>query len=567
MKILNIVDISLVKNFLSKFYLTKDIDYLFMVPHLELLKRHIEQYKPDLILMQSLYSDCDFMNLIKQVKEISEAHIIVLGIEDDSRDFVRLKKKLAQNGGISLIRKNDFVDRFREIADAYSGTKAELHQKIILYADDSMMMHRFIDTTFSGSGYRIVHAYNGREALEIYNRILPDLVITDIEMPVMDGFELCTKIKEDNKGRFIPVIVLSTRSKKEDVDTAFNIGADDYIVKPAKPEDILAKVVEYLASIDRNRRSKILIVDDSKVVSEIIVHAMLKNNLNVITASDGQEGFEKALKERPEVIITDIEMPVMNGYELCEKLKESGELRDTPVIMMSTLHKPSDIKRGEKLGISRYFTKPFDVEKLVIVVEQLLVEKYNIYKKEYEYMLSTIKALVSALEARDEYTKGHTERVSTYSIMLGKFMGLSKSELDDLEIASNLHDIGKIGVRDDILLKPGKLSDEEYSKIQEHAIIGAEILKPISSLKRVVPLILLHHERWDGRGYPTMIKEDEIPLGARIIAVADTFDAITSDRPYRKGLLFEKAFEIIKENIGTQFCPKCAAAFLLMMSK
>jgi len=146
-------------------------------------------------------------------------------------------------------------------------------------------------------------------------------------------------------------------------------------------------------------------------------------------------------------------------------------------------------------------------------------------------------------------------------------MGLSIFELDKLEIAANLHDIGKIGVRDDILLKPGKLSDEEYAKIQEHAVIGAEILRPLNSLNDVVPLILFHHERWDGNGYPSMIKGTDIPLGARIIAIADTFDAITSDRPYRKALTEPKAIEIIKQNIGSQFCPKCAGAFIELASK
>ena len=277
--------------------------------------------------------------------------------------------------------------------------------------------------------------------------------------------------------------------------------------------------------------------------------------------------MEIAVKERPEIIITDVDIPGMNGYELIKQAREKPEIKDVSVIMMSNRDKKSDIKKSEKLGVSKYFVKPFDIEKLVIVVEQLLLERYNIYRKEYEYMLSTIKALITALEARDEYTKGHTHRVSKYALMLGNYMGLSTFELDKLEIAANLHDIGKIGVRDDILLKPGKLSDEEYATIQEHAVIGAEILRPLNSLNDVIPLILFHHERWDGEGYPSMIKGDEIPLGARIIAVADTFDAITSDRPYRKALTEKEAVEIIKNNSGTQFCPRCVAAFLELSGK
>jgi len=210
-------------------------------------------------------------------------------------------------------------------------------------------------------------------------------------------------------------------------------------------------------------------------------------------------------------------------------------------------------------------TKPFDIEKLLLCVDRLMLEKFNIIKKETEYMLISIKALVKALEARDGYTKGHTDRVAQLSMELGRYMKLDDNTLENIEIAASLHDIGKIGVRDDLLLKEGKLTDKEYVKIQEHAILGAEILKPIQSLKEIIPLILYHHEKWNGTGYPYNIRETEIPLGARIIAIADAFDAMTSDRPYREKMSMEKALKILKNNSGTQFCPECTAAFIEMV--
>lgn len=576
MKILNIVDVNLVKIVLTKYYIAKNLDYDFVYPELDAVKKKITDYDPDIIVIQSnlMYTDvAGFLNMLNM--DIS-SDIIVFMIRDDENLQEELSRSLAKYRSVHFAGKENFYELFDSILPvgyewvdkkSENGEEEPKDRRTVLYVDDSPVMHHFVKTALADCGFNLIEANDGEEGYEKYCKYLPNIIVTDIEMPKMNGLELCRKIKENNEGRFIPVVILSSKSQPVDIDTAFNYGADDYLVKPVSPDSLIEKIKDYFAVLDRKKRNRILVVDDSKVSAEMISHALIKNSHNVILASSGEAAYELALKEKPEIVITDVEMPGMNGYDLVKRLREVPELKDISVIMMSSRDRKSDIKKSEKLGVARYFIKPFDIEKLVIVVEQLLLEKYNIYKKEYEYMLSTIKALVTALEARDEYTKGHTFRVSKYSLMLGSEMGLTSFELDKLEIAANLHDIGKIGVRDDILLKPGKLSDEEYAKIQEHAVIGAEILRPLNSLSDVVPLILFHHERWDGNGYPTMISGTDIPLGARIIAIADTFDAITSDRPYRKALLESKALEIIKENIGTQFCPRCAAAFLEMAKR
>jgi len=571
-KILNIIDLNLLKIFLNKFYLAHGLDYLFIIPHKETIERHLPQFQPDLVLLQHQYYNIPVEEMVAQVRALTPAPIIVFFLKDDREVIERLSLMGKKGEDIFFYDKHDFSRKFEKLLSTRLGDKHEQDaietHRSILFADDSAVMRHFFRRTLADREGVTVHiAADGNEAWELYQEHLPNLVITDIEMPGMDGLQLCRKIKENNRGRFIPVVILSNKKKPIDIDTAFDIGADDYLVKPTTTDELNHKIDEYFSVLDRKRRNKILLVDDSKVSSEIISHALLKNSLNVLHASDGNEAYEIAVRERPDIIITDIEMPNLNGYDLAKKVREHPELKETSLIMMSSRDKRSDIKRGEKLGISRYFIKPFDVEKLIIVVEQLLLEKYNIYKKEYEYMLSTIKSLITALEARDQYTKGHTQRVSAYSARLGRFLGLSSYALNDLEIGANLHDVGKIGVRDDILLKPGRLSDDEYAKIQEHAIIGAEILRPLKLLETIVPLILFHHERWDGRGYPSMIKGDKIPLGARIIAIADTFDAITSDRPYRKALSREDALQIIRENLGKQFCPETGRAFLDMMEK
>ncbi|HQI03735.1 MAG TPA: response regulator [bacterium] len=571
MKILNIVDVNLVKIVLTKYYLAKNLEYDFIYPELEAVKKRISEYKPDILVVQSNLMYTDVAGFLNMLNMDIDSDVIVFMIREDADQQEELTVSLSKYRSVHFAGKENFYELFDSLLpseitrkDPVTDEEMTSDKRTILYVDDSPVMHHFVRTALKDSGFNLIEANDGEEGYEKYCKYLPHIIVTDIEMPKMNGLELCRKIKENNEGRFIPVVILSSKSQPVDIDTAFNFGADDYLVKPVSPDNLIEKVKDYFAVLDRKKRNRILVVDDSKVSAEMISHALIKNSHNVLIASNGEIAYDIALKEKPEIIITDVEMPGMNGYDLVKRLRELPELKDVSVIMMSSRDRKSDIKKSEKLGVARYFIKPFDIEKLVIVVEQLLLEKYNIYKKEYEYMLSTIKALVTALEARDEYTKGHTFRVSKYSLMLGKQMGLTTFELDKLEIAANLHDIGKIGVRDDILLKPGRLSDEEYAKIQEHAVIGAEILRPLNSLNDVVPLILFHHERWDGNGYPTMISGIEIPLGARIIAIADTFDAITSDRPYRKALSEEKAIEIIKENSGTQFCPKCSAAFLEM---
>jgi len=220
-------------------------------------------------------------------------------------------------------------------------------------------------------------------------------------------------------------------------------------------------------------------------------------------------------------------------------------------------------------GAATYIVKPFNVDQLIIMVEKLLSDHFQLILKDRERletesqaMLASISSLVQALEARDQYTRGHSEDVSKICIELAKRMNVAQDELEDIAIAARLHDIGKIGVRDDVLLKPGKLTDSEFAMIKRHPVVGAKILEPIPRLEKVIPIVLSHHERFDGKGYPEGLKGKNIPFWARVTAVADTFDALTSNRPYRDSLPREKALQIIADVRGTQLCPESVDLFL-----
>ncbi|HOL47040.1 MAG TPA: response regulator [bacterium] len=570
--VINIIDLNLLKIVLKKYYIENNINYTFFDISISDLEEEIKTKKPSIICIQDKFFGFDIDEFIKKIfKIIKEQNlntkIFLIYLDENPQLFNKYKDEIIF---INLKNLNEIKNYFNIYLKAEQ--KVEPEKKVkkqfeILFVDDSNSMHSLINNFLQNNDNKIYHAYSGVEAIKKYYEILPDLIITDIEMPEMNGLELCKKIKEQSINRFIPIIILSSRSDKITIEEAFNYGADDYLIKPIDGEKLKAIIERYRKIIHSKKKNKILIIDDSKIIREYLRHSLLKQGFSVITAENGKIGYEIIKKEKPDIILTDIEMPLMDGYELCKKIKNDNELNEIPILIMSSKDKAYDIKKANELGIVHYFVKPFDIEKLILVIDRLIIEKYDIYKKETEYMLLTIQSLIKALEARDEYTKGHTERVAELSVKLGKYMGLSENEINELKIAANLHDIGKIGIKDEILLKPDKLTDDEYLIIQEHTIIGAEILKPIKSLSKIIPLILHHHERWDGAGYPGHISKEQIPLGARIIAIVDSYDAMTSNRPYRKKLRPEEAIKIIKENAGKQYCPKCVDAFLKMMAE
>lgn len=225
--------------------------------------------------------------------------------------------------------------------------------------------------------------------------------------------------------------------------------------------------------------------------------------------------------------------------------------------------------KNKLIGVLQAINKKqavFDNDDLAVLTSlsnqvAIAIENARLYDELRETFYATIHALAETIEKRDPYTAGHTKRVMNYSLAIGRMIGLSKKEIEDLKLSAILHDIGKIGIRDDVLLKNDKLTSDEFKKIMMHTVYGAEILNHIRQLKSVVPGVKYHHEKYDGSGYPDGLKGSDVPIIARIIAVADTFDAMTTDRPYRKGLSFDTAFEELKKHAGTQFDPEVVNAF------
>jgi response regulator RpfG family c-di-GMP phosphodiesterase len=444
-----------------------------------------------------------------------------------------------------------------------------MHQQPkILIVDDSAIVRKALTRQLEQFGARVTQAEDGQQGVDAALAGGFDLVISDVEMPCLNGFGLCEKLKNAPETRGVPVIMLSSLDADKDVDQGFKAGAAAYVSKSEAKTQLIETIERVLAKSRFQRNRLVLVVDDSQTVRNLVTKALAEAGFQVAAAENGKSALRSIAFQRPDLIISDIDMPEMNGIELCKALRANPALAGIPCVIMSANSDRSTIRRLLYLGAAGYLIKPFNLEQIVIAVERLLSDHFLILLKEKErldterrMMLAGITSLIAALEARDSYTRGHSETVAALVEAMGRTMNIDAEEIEILGIAGRLHDIGKIGVPDSILLKPGRLSDEEMLIIRQHPTIGASILSAIPSINPLLPVILHHHERFDGQGYPEGQKGQEVMLWARMTAVADTYHALTSDRPYRRGMSHDQAMGIIEEARGTQLCPECVDAF------
>ena len=327
----------------------------------------------------------------------------------------------------------------------------------------------------------------------------------------------------------------------------------------------------------RKTGEKILIVDDEDAIRSLFVEALEELGYRCDVAANGLEALEKFYRVKDyDVVLLDIQMPKLNGIETLKKLKNYSP--DLSIIMVSASRDIENVRAALKEGAYDYVFKPFHVTDVDTVIRRA-IERSNLIKanKDYQKNLEkkviqqteelvraysgTLEAMILALDLREHETGYHSYRVTEYAINLGKHMNLSEEELSVIAKGALLHDIGKIGVPDHILLKPDKLTEEEWEHMRKHAQFGYDLLKKIDFLEASAKIVHTHHERYDGRGYPSGLSGDEIPLGARIFSVVDALDAMTSRRAYRKAIPFEDAVRMITEASGSQFDPEVIEVF------
>ena len=312
--------------------------------------------------------------------------------------------------------------------------------------------------------------------------------------------------------------------------------------------------------LEQRRPQRVLVVDDELVNRSVLEAYLAPLGCLVEVASNGLEALEIIEQDPPDVVLTDAMMPGMDGFDLCLEIRRRESLRLLPVVMVTALNQISDRVRALDVGADDFLTKPADRLEVQARVRSLLRIKATY--DELDDTESVIFALAKAVDAKDSYTEAHTERVAVRARILGVHVGLSAGDLVDLYRGGMIHDIGKIGVPDAILMKPGPLDADEWEIMRQHPVIGENIARPLRSAHNLLAIIRHHHENFDGTGYPDGLAGDAIPLVARITAVSDAYDAMISDRPYRRGMPREKALSILCSGSGVQWDPGLVPVFV-----
>jgi len=288
---------------------------------------------------------------------------------------------------------------------------------------------------------------------------------------------------------------------------------------------------------------KILVVDDLPDNIELIHNFFIGESYSFSKAQNGKEALKIVETDPPDLILLDVLMPGMNGYEVCEILKNDPRTRLIPIIMITGLDDTESRIKGYNLGVNDFISKPINIYELKARVASLI--KLKQYTDQLEYAERILFSLALAVEAKDPYTKGHCNRLANYGMLLSEKMGLNETEISAIRRGCILHDIGKLAVQDSILLKPGPLTEKEFEVIKTHPEVGEKICKPLRTLDDVLPIIRYHQERFNGSGYPEGLMGEAIPLSARIVAIVDCYDALTTDRPYRKAISHDEALHIL----------------------
>src|SRR5580692_6281561 len=290
---------------------------------------------------------------------------------------------------------------------------------------------------------------------------------------------------------------------------------------------------------------KILIVDDETGARAALEFLLRREGFEVRDAADGPAAIQECASFRPDLILLDIVMPGMDGFEVCRRIKATPEGRLTPVVLITGLSETEDRIKGINAGADDFLSKPIDINELLARTRSLLRLKQ--YTDELENAESVLLSLAYSIEARDPYTRGHCERLAEMSSQLGERLGLPEEHIKALRRAGIVHDIGKVVIPDSILLKPGPLSPEEAEIMQKHPTVGERICAPLKTFRDVLPIIRHHHEKFDGSGYPDGLRNDEIPITARILQISDVYDALITDRPYKVSFMPEVALDLMQE--------------------
>jgi len=467
--------------------------------------------------------------------------------------------------------------------------------------DDEQIIRDVLGDFLANENFVVNSVSTGEDALAELGNKHYDIVLTDMKMPGISGIDLLKEIKKRKLD--IIVIIMTGYGTVDTAVEAIKLGAFDYIMKPFKMEELL-NVISRAFNQQRLERENIQLKEVMNLyeLSEAVNQSLnLENVLQAIADAAAKElnaDIVSILLEQPEefearvteqFIFPELDPSQPEGVGNIDQELLFKRFAEKPYLIIPTAQTRRFFKKPpERKGLSSLLTVPIRVKdkvigwvnvysyrqnyhfsegqaKLMVILADRAaqaIDNARLYQNLRRTFRETIEGLVSALEAKDKYTSGHSRRVTEFALLVGRAIRLSPEELEKIEWAGLLHDIGKIGIRLEALNKPGKITQQEHEMFKDHSIMAKQILEQIHFLKEIVPLVYHHHENYDGSGYPDRIKGTQIPLGARILAIADTYDAMTSDRPYRKAMDQKNAVRELRRCADTQFDPGLVEVFI-----
>lgn len=480
--------------------------------------------------------------------------------------------------------------------------ETKVNSQSILVVDDEKSICDILSSYLTRKGFVIHQAYNGESAIEVIRNNSVDLVLSDIKMPGMSGVEFLKWIKDYNS--FLPVIMTTGFPTLDTAVDALKLGAHDYLTKPFHLEEIFEKILRALQTrqleedhllfsrlVSLHEVTKVLssthsleelyerLLDYSIKMSKAQGGALFltSSSSKLVIAKTSTLPFDKQFWAR-QFFLNSSQWVASQGEPLIlesDSKSTPEKVPPLPATIQSYIVFPLKTSNGVlgTLNLVRMKdTGSFSNVELEIInvlssQASVAIENARLYQNLRDNYLKTISGFALAVEAKDKYTHGHSENVMKYTIVLAKHLGLSAREMEQIKYAGLLHDIGKIGIEEGILNKPGKLTREEFEQIKRHPDLGARILANVPFFESLIPLIRHHHEHYNGGGYPDGLKGEQIPYGARILSVADAFEAMTSDRTYRKAMPREMAFNILINERSRQFDPSIVDAFIDIMRR
>jgi response regulator RpfG family c-di-GMP phosphodiesterase len=465
----------------------------------------------------------------------------------------------------------------------------------ILIVDDEKSICDIVGQFLRMKGYSVTVASSAEAAIDIIRDNSIDLVLSDIKMPGMSGVDLLKWVREFN--RSLPVIITTGFPTLDTAIEALKLGAFDYLTKPFHLEEIAEKIKRALVNKQLEEEnllfSKLVSLHEvTKILASTYQLAELNRKILDFSAkiakADGgclmlfdddealliagcSEGFPCEFWQQ-NVFVTVSRWVSQNQEPVVLELSQPPVLKEFPPLpetirsyIAFPLKTPQRIIGVLNLirGREKHSFSNVDLEIVNVLASQasISLENVKLYQNIRDNYLKTVRGFALAVEAKDRYTHGHSENVMKYTVILAKHLGLPDEEIENVKYAGLLHDIGKIGVSELILNKPGRLTPSEFDEIKKHPTLGANIIADVPFLRPLVPMVLHHHEFYDGNGYPSGIKGEQVPFGARILGVADAYEAMTSDRPYRRSMTRQTAMDILIEGKSKQFDPKVVDAF------